>query len=126
MPGTQRIGICAALANPFIWGVAALQYWLSGQVVPLGSASSVLIGTSVAGLTLGHYGAGGLREDAESVLRRELPPLRLRPHLRVGGRRSRAGLPSAEAVRPEPNSILSFSPTPAACWCPAHMSKDLI
>jgi len=46
---------------PFIWGVAALQYWLSGQIVPLGSASSVLIGTSVAGLTLGHYGAGGLR-----------------------------------------------------------------
>jgi hypothetical protein len=46
---------------PFIWGISVLHYWLSGQAVPLGPASSVLIGTSVAGLTLGHYGAGGLR-----------------------------------------------------------------
>jgi hypothetical protein len=52
---------------PFIWGVGALQYWLSGQAVPLGSASSVLIGTSVAGLTLGHYGEGGLRAVLRDV-----------------------------------------------------------
>ena len=46
---------------PFVWAIGALQYWLAGQAVPLGSVSSALIGTGVAGLTLGHYGAGGLR-----------------------------------------------------------------
>jgi len=52
---------------PFVLSIGALQYWLAGQAVPLGSASSALIGTGVAGLTLGHYGAGGLRAVLDDI-----------------------------------------------------------
>ena len=60
---------------PFIWGIGVLQYWISGQAVPLGYASSVLIGLSVAGLSLGHYAAGGLRAVLADVQLVMIAPL---------------------------------------------------
>jgi len=52
---------------PFVWGVGALQFWLSGQAAPLGYVASVLIGAGIAGLSLGHYTAGGLRAVLRDV-----------------------------------------------------------
>ena len=56
---------------PFILGIAALQIWFSGRSIPLEYTSSVMIGSGVAGLTLGHYGHDGLgavRRDVQLIM----------------------------------------------------------
>jgi hypothetical protein len=52
---------------PFIFGVAAVQIWLSGSPYPLVLVSSALFALSLAGLWLGHRGNGGLRAVMHDV-----------------------------------------------------------
>ena len=60
---------------PFVWGMAALQIWFTGLAVPLEYASSIMIGVGVAGLSLGHYEAGGLRAVLRDVQLIMIAPL---------------------------------------------------
>ena len=60
---------------PFVWGMVALQIWFAGLAVPLERASSVMIGVGVAGLSLGHYEAGGLRAVLRDVQLIMIAPL---------------------------------------------------
>jgi hypothetical protein len=60
---------------PFVWGMAALPVWITGLAVPLEHASSIMIGVGVAGLSLGHYEAGGLRAVLRDVQLIMIAPL---------------------------------------------------
>ena len=60
---------------PFIFGVAAIQVWLSGQLVQPEFVSSVLVGAGIAGLSLDHYAAGGLRAVLRDVQLVMIAPL---------------------------------------------------
>jgi len=59
----------------FIFGVGAIQVWISGQAVQPEYISSVLVGTGIAGLSLDHYGVGGLRAILRDVQLIMIAPL---------------------------------------------------
>ena len=46
---------------PFVYGIVVLQSWISGLPIPLAYSASAFIGIGVAGLSFGHFAAGGLR-----------------------------------------------------------------
>ena len=60
---------------PFIFGVGAIQVWLSGQPVQPEYVTSVLVGTGIAGLSLDHYTAGGVRALLRDVQLIMIAPL---------------------------------------------------
>ena len=60
---------------PFIWGLGAMQAWLSGHAIPLQYASAILVGVGVTGLSLGHYSSGGLRAVSRDVQLLMIAPL---------------------------------------------------
>lgn len=60
---------------PFVWGLGALQVWLSGQAIPLQYASAVLVGAGVTGLSLGRFSGGGLRAVSRDVQLLMIAPL---------------------------------------------------
>lgn len=60
---------------PFVWGIGALETWLSGHTIPLAYLSCILIGTGVTGFCLGHYAAGGLRAVLRDIQLVMIAPL---------------------------------------------------
>ena len=60
---------------PFMFGVAAIQIWLSGQSIQLEYASSIMVGSGIGGLSLGHYAAGGVRAVLRDVQLIMIAPL---------------------------------------------------
>ena len=56
---------------PFVYGIVVLQSWITGLPIPLGYSASAFTGIGVAGLSFGHFAAGGLRAvfaDAQLVM----------------------------------------------------------
>ncbi len=60
---------------PFMFGVAATETWLSGQAIQLEYASSVMVGSGIAGLSIGHYAGGGIRAVLRDVQLIMIAPL---------------------------------------------------
>jgi hypothetical protein len=60
---------------PFVLGIATMQVWLSDQAIQLEYLSSIMVGTGIAGLSLGHYAAGGIRAVLRDVQLIMIAPL---------------------------------------------------
>lgn len=60
---------------PFVLGVGAIEVWMSGQNIQLEYVSSVMVGAGIAGLSLDHYAAGGLRAVLRDVQLVMIAPL---------------------------------------------------
>lgn len=59
----------------FVLGVGAVQVWVSSLNLSPGYMASILVGTGIAGLSLGHYAAGGIRAVFRDVQLVMIAPL---------------------------------------------------